>query len=328
VASERAILRAIDALTKELPRVEAANMAEVLLSGRRVVQHKNTVGVGMGYKIKRGKTTNQKCLQVYVVKKITPKSKLKADQLVPEVVVSGSEPVPTDVIEVGRVVPEKLVTRNPIQPGYSIGHINVTAGTFGALVTRGRAYGALSNSHVLAAAGKGKNGDAILYPGKADGGKPADRVAKLARFRPFKVGGYVNTVDAAVATFDKTQLKKVRSEIKNLGVPKGLIKKASLGMAVTKTGRTSATTKGKVIGVAARLQINYPGVGLVGFRDQVLCTRYSKPGDSGSLVLEQKSKKAVGLHFAGGPKGSFFNPIGPVLSAMGAKLVFKSVKLK
>jgi hypothetical protein len=243
--------------------------------------------------------------------------------------ISGSEAVTTDVIEVGRVIPEKLVTRNPIQPGYSIGHVNVTAGTFGALVTRGRAYGALSNSHVLAAAGKGKNGDVVLYPGKADGGKPADRVAKLARFRPFKAGGaYVNTVDAAVATFDKAVLKRVRSEIKNLGVPKGTIRKATLGMAITKTGRTTATTKGKVIGVAARLQINYPGVGLVGFRDQVLCTRYSKPGDSGSLVLEQKSKKALGLHFAGGPGGSFFNPIETVLRAMGAKLVTKSVKLK
>lgn len=328
MASERAILRAIEALTSDVPRAEVANMPEVLQSARHATQHKNTVGVGMGYKLKGGKITGQKCLQVYVVKK-KPKAKLPASELVPEVLVSGTEPVTTDVIEVGRVVPEKLVTRNPIQPGYSIGHINVTAGTFGGLVTRGRAYGALSNSHVLAAAGKGKNGDAVLYPGKADGGKPADRVAKLARFRKFTVGGaYVNTVDAAVATFDKAQLKKVRAEVKNLGVPKGTIKKATLGMAITKTGRTTATTKGKVIGVAARLQINYPGVGLVGFKNQVLCTRYSKPGDSGSLVLEQKSKKAVGLHFAGGPGGSFFNPIDTVLRAMGAKLVTKSVKLK
>jgi hypothetical protein len=80
-----------------------------------------------------------------------------------------------------------------------------------------------------------------------------------------------------------------------------------------------------VIGLAARLRIQYTGVGKVGFRDQVLCTRYSKPGDSGSLVLDKKTKRAVGLHFAGGPKGSFFNPISEVLRALRIVLVKKSI---
>ena len=63
----------------------------------------------------------------------------------------------------------------------------------------------------------------------------------------------------------------------------------------------------------------------VGFLDQVFCTRYSRPGDSGSLVLDQATGKAVGLHFAGANGGSVFSPIATVLSTLGVKLVTKSV---
>lgn len=340
MASQDAILRAIDHVTAEVvpvPRAERRMRGpgrpetlgvKTVRRMRGVLDKKNSVGVGMGYRIKGGKPTKELCLQVYVVKKVDDESRLKAEELVPETVITKrGEAVPTDVIEVGVIRPEALVTRKPIQPGYSIGHVNVSAGTFGALVTKGKAYAALSNSHVLAASGKGKKGDKILYPGKADGGhNPGDVVGTLTAFKKFKTGGaYVNTIDAAVAKFAKSRLKDVRSDIKNLGVPKGTTT-AKLDMQITKTGRTTATTKGKVVGLAARLQINYPGVGLVGFRDQVFCTRYSKPGDSGSLVLEKKTKKAVGLHFAGGAKGSFFNPIGPVLKGTGARLVTKAVK--
>jgi hypothetical protein len=38
----------------------------------------------------------------------------------------------------------------------------------------------------------------------------------------------------------------------------------------------------------------YPGVGTIGFIDQVKCTRYSKLGDSGSIIVDKKSGKIVG----------------------------------
>jgi len=326
MASEQAILRAMDTLTRPVSSVaEVAALHPTQRSGRSVLRHRNTVGVGIGYKITKGKPTKEKVLQVYVVRKRS-KHRLKGHELIPEAVAAGRELVSTDVIEVGKIRPETLITRAPIQPGYSIGHMKVSAGTFGALVTRGKSYAALSNSHVLAAAGKGKKGDVILYPGKVDRGRqPKDQVAKLAAFRRFETGGdYTNTIDAAVATFDRDRVKSLRSDIKGLGIPRGTTK-AVLGMAVTKTGRTTATTKGQVLGLRARLQIEYEGVGLVGFKDQVFCTRYSKPGDSGSLVLDAKSKRAVGLHFAGGAKGSFFNPIDRVLKAMGSTLVTTKV---
>ena len=58
---------------------------------------------------------------------------------------------------------------------------------------------------------------------------------------------------------------------------------------------------------------------------KALDIRYTKGGDSGSLVLDQATGKAVGLHFAGAKKGSVFNPIGEVLSALGVKLVTRSI---
>jgi hypothetical protein len=58
----------------------------------------------------------------------------------------------------------------------------------------------------------------------------------------------------------------------------------------------------------------------VGFRDQVLCSRYTDGGDSGSIVLNEQNE-AVGLHFAGSPSTSIFNRISPVLQALGVQLV-------
>jgi hypothetical protein len=71
-----------------------------------------------------------------------------------------------------------------VPPGVSIGHYQVTAGTFGALVTD-RATGErfiLSNNHVLANSNDSQLGDAILQPGAIDGGlNPGDVVAHLHR---------------------------------------------------------------------------------------------------------------------------------------------------
>lgn len=153
-------------------------------------------------------------------------------------------------------------------------------------------------------------------------------MGQLARFKKFVTGGpFVNRVDSAVATPLAARVKEVTPAIKGLGVPRGTTV-AKRGMQVVKVGRTTGKTVGKVVDVNFRFVLNYPGVGPVGFRDQVLCTRYTKPGDSGALVLDRKTIKAVGLHFAGAKGGSVFNPIGDVLKALGVKLVTKLAKGK
>lgn len=83
------------------------------------------------------------------------------------------------------VTPQYRRRVRPIQPGFSVGHHAITAGTLGAIVrirkdSRPRI---LSNNHVLADENRGDIGDSILQPGTFDGGKArTHRVAELEDF--------------------------------------------------------------------------------------------------------------------------------------------------
>ena len=333
MASEKSLLRVLDLLT-----IASSEELEALGDGgseharnmKRIVNSKNVVAVGISEKESNGKPTGTLALTFYVEKKV-PLKKLRGDETVPPALpaaVGGPRAIPTDVKVIGRIRPETNATRKPVQPGNSIGHVQVTAGTLGAFVKLDKQLMILSNSHVLALSGKAKKGDDILYPGKHDGGKkPKDLVAKLVDYVPFQPGGgFVNHVDCALAEPLESRIADIKQEIKGLGLPKGIIK-AKRDMKVTKVGRTTGKTTGRVVDVNFRTTINYAGVGLVGFLDQVLCTRYTEGGDSGSLVIDKESGKAVGLHFAGSspadgnPGSSIFSPIQQVLEALSVKLV-------
>jgi hypothetical protein len=345
MASEESLLRALDLLTIA-PQAELESLSLEARSHtkgmRRVVDTKNVVAVGISEKVSHGERTGTLALTFYVDRKL-PLSKMKANVAVPPAVpeaISGSSVIPTDVVAIGQprleVVKDlknPLAVRKPLQPGYSIGHVKVTAGTFGAIVTKDGKFLILSNSHVLANSGNAKKGDKILYPGSADSGKaPQDIVGKLYDFVKFKVGDdFLNKVDCAVALPLDDRLGDLTSEIKGLFIPKGTTK-AVRDMEVVKVGRTTGQTKSRVRDVNFRLILNYPGVGKVGYLDQIFCERYTNGGDSGSLVVDTQTGKAVGLHFAGFPdkhgvKGSVCNPIDEVLKALEVRLLTKAVKI-
>ncbi|MEA2462470.1 MAG: hypothetical protein QOJ98_217 [Acidobacteriota bacterium] len=333
MASEAAIKRVLDLLTiAPQKRIETLGLEAVdhTRSMRKIVGTKNVVAVGISEKVHKGQPTGKLSLTFYVEKKISL-NQLKASMAIPPTVpeaLSGEEAIPTDVVVIGKLVPEATanVTRHPVQPGNSIGHVKSTAGTLGAIVTKGTELHLLSNSHVLALSGTAKKGDAITFPGPFDGGKmPEDLVARLSGFQKFVTGGdFVNRADCAIAKPTASRLADVVSEIKGLVVPKGTVKPVR-GMKVIKVGRTTGKTRGEIRDVNFRFTLSYEGVGDVGFIDQVLCTRYTEPGDSGSLVLEEATGRAVGLHFAGANGGSVFNPIGEVLKALDVKLVTKAI---
>ena len=331
MASEKKIEQVLDLLTKA-PESQLEALGEAASpharAMKRVVDSKNVVAVGISEKISNRKHTGKLALTFYVQKKISMK-KLRAELAVPPTVpesLSGPEAIPTDVIVIGKIIPEVNAVRKPLQPGNSIGHVEITAGTFGAVVQKNKTLHLLSNSHVFAKSGTASTGDSIIFPGDADGGKnPADIVAKLSGVKKFIPGGdFVNRVDCAIAKPTAASLPNVVSEIRGLSFPRGTIK-PQRGMKVVKVGRTTGKTKGEVRDVHFRFVLDYDEVGQVGFVDQVLCTRYTKPGDSGSLVIDQATGRAVGLHFAGANGGSVFNPIGDVLDALGVKLVTKSL---
>jgi hypothetical protein len=143
------------------------------------------VGVGLGYKDNKGERTDQLAV-VALVEQKKPKAALRDEDMVPPEL-DGAK---TDVIEVG-VIRAQLNSgtrdewRPKIPPGVSIGHYQVTAGTFGVLVYD-RITGEpliLSNNHVLANSNDATIGDPILQPGPTDGGdNPSDLVARLLRF--------------------------------------------------------------------------------------------------------------------------------------------------
>ncbi len=193
-------------------------------------------GLGIGRKITDYVELDQVVLKVYVEKKL-PKGKLKAGELIPkELKVPGaSEKVITDVqaigrIEKGTIAPQSLGMENTIRvrpaiPGFSLGHVAITAGTFGCLVRKrggSKTVYILSNSHVLADEGLGTKGDEIVQPGIYDGGAAAtDGIAELDDFVPFTFTntGYPNLVDAAIAKVKSAA--SVTSAIRRSACPRG-----------------------------------------------------------------------------------------------------------
>jgi hypothetical protein len=242
---------------------------------------------------------------------------LLPDQLLPPVIAArNGRAVFTDVVEIGDIVPQINVEREPLKSGFSVGHKDITAGTLGAIVNKdGKRY-LLSNSHVLANSGLGAIGDAVLFPGPQDGGQqPTDVVAKLSAFKSFEVGtSFTNTTDAALAEIDGSRLGNIDNEIWSATTPRK-VATPQRDLVVRKRGRTTGDTQSVVRDVDFRILVRYDGVGVVGFTGQVLCDSYTAGGDSGAIVVAEDTGAIVGLHFAGSSRGSVFTPIRTVMEA-------------
>jgi hypothetical protein len=260
----------------------------------------NVQGVGIGYKQVHRLPTKERSLQVYVTRKVYDRLLRPEDRIPDEV-----EGVPTDIIEtgifeIGRKFPPIYQRRvRPAPAGVSIGHREVTTGTFGALVKEGGDVHILSNNHVLANENEGKVGDPILQPGRYDGGRPdRDTIAQLADFVKLEDEA-TNTVDAAIAT--PIVRTDVAPEVLHIGRVKGDAE-PEIDLPVRKSGRTTRFTEGVVSATDVTLRVGYSD-GFLVFTDQFLISSrggFSGPGDSGSLIVDGENR-AVGLLFAGKP---------------------------
>ncbi|MBN2007516.1 MAG: hypothetical protein JXA21_29490 [Anaerolineae bacterium] len=311
-------------------------------------QRRNVVGVGIGYKNSQGQATEQLGLIISVTQKL-PAEQLAEQDLIPK----SFGGLVTDVVETGRIraYPENPRLRyRPAQPGISIGHHDITAGTLGLVVARNGQHFVLSNNHVLANCNEGKLGDAIYQPGPADGGTAADHFATLEAFEPLDFGQQPgecsiagaltaflnflakvtgsshrlepikltpgdNVMDAALARPADPALLAL--PILEIGQPVGAIEPA-LGMKVQKMGRTTGLTEGVITQIDATVSVEYGGRS-ARFTDQVFTTRMSSPGDSGSGILDME-RHAVGLLFAGSEQVTIFTPIQRVLDHFGVTL--------
>ena len=272
------------------------NYSSIVCDKFRSILHTypNVVGVGVSLKVRNNEIATTPCIVVFVRRKLKPEFLPKA---IPEVV----EGIPTDVIEAGVPVLRHYIRPyppRPVPPGYSIGHIKVTAGTLGCLV-RDRITKEiliLSNNHVMANFNNASIGDPIVQPGPYDGGKhPADTIAILFRFKQIAQRG--NTVDAAVARLIKPNVV-TPSIAGGIGIPTGVRRVNTVGIYVQKAGRTTQHTTGIVVAYNASIYpLNWPGLGNVEFLQCIVTTGMSAGGDSGSLLLDF-NKRAVGFLFA------------------------------
>jgi hypothetical protein len=244
-----------------------------------------------------------------------------------------------DMRYIGRIikradVPWYRQRTRPLLIGASIAHVQVTAGTLGAFVRRGRGpLMVLSNNHVLANENDAEIGDPILQPGPYDGGrKHEDVVGTLAAFVRLRPRG-VNLVDGAVALLDPS-VAYAEDKLEGLGRLAGLGPDlAESGAQVAKIGRTSGITRGRVTAFELDNVIVSYGMGNLRFDNQVEiegagAEAFSAPGDSGAIVLDD-ALNAVALLFAGADQGgkngqglTYATPIRQVLEALRVSLVY------
>ncbi len=326
---------------------ELSNLKGVLRDNRnQLLARANVVATGIGYKASGGKKTPTLSLICSVVQKLPP-SKLSAGEMIPSTL-SG---LPTDVVQTGvlRAFQSHTARYRPAPGGISIGHRDITAGTLGCLVKKGGEFFILSNNHVLANSNAGQVGDPILQPGPYDGGRfPDDHIANLEAFIPISFTGgssgcstatgiadFLNSIAKAMGSDARLQAittqaednlvdaaiarpvnpAEVKDEILEIGPLSG-VGSGALGMAIKKSGRTTALTSGEIQQVDVTSTVQYGENKTARFTDQLLAGAMSQGGDSGSAILDTQNR-LIGLLFAGSDNSTIINRIENVFSALG-----------
>jgi hypothetical protein len=232
----------------------------------------------------------------------------------------------------------------PIQLGtsggwrYDLANGFCCGGTLGSLVKKGTTQYVLSNYHVLEAdivsGGNGRvaqPGDPVVQPGLIDVNCTASSAQNVASLSGIKSLPSSN-VDCAIASVISGMVRTDGS-ILDVGTISASTVGASVGQAVKKSGRTTGLSRSSVSGLNATVSVAYENECAGGsaftktFTGQILVrnkgSRFLNSGDSGSLMVEDVSTnaRAVGLLFAGSSSIAVANPIGQVLSFLGATMV-------
>ena len=222
--------------------------------------------------------------------------------------------VPVEAVECGEVKFAAELTEciRPVQGGYSIGnHRFQDAGTLGAWMQIANEHNGhtgwlgLSNNHVFPGYdGAGQIGDNILQPGVLDGGTEA--IGQLAHIHPVNVDG-TNVLDFAYCI--PLSPSEITPEIHAVGIVRG-VSEPDIDMDVEKLGRTTGHTIGRILSLDATINVFEPSLDkAVTFTRQLMTDCEIRPGDSGSILLEQGTGMMVGLCFACGDFQFFANHV-------------------
>lgn len=337
----------------------AVNIQEVralLQTTREELLHRsNVVATGVGYKVAADGKTNELSVICSVTKKLS-KSELGPKDLIP----AQLDGIMTDVMPSGiiRALSAHRIPHRPAPGGVSIGHTDISAGTFGCVVRKNGQTYILSNNHVLADSNDALIGDAILQPGPTDGGvNPADQIAELSEFIPLHyigselgdssscsianaganvlnflaniMGSHARLHAITMRPFAAENLvdaaiakplndQDIMPDIFAIGAIQG-IAEGELGMAVKKSGRTTEFTTGEIEQIDVTVDVQYGQNRVARFNDQLMSGAMSEGGDSGSAVLNSDNHM-VGLLYAGSTTTTLFNRVQNVFSALNVTL--------
>lgn len=293
---------------------------------RRLLDHPDVTSIGIGFRIRDGKETDELCIQCTVDRKLSPESLIQ----------EGRTPLPESLqAEDGTVIPLDVIQRNyrpsyriqepeeasaeedfeasrrsfrdPMVPGISVSHINGTAGTIGAFVfdvATGEPL-LLSNWHILDNGGSA--GDTVVQPGPYDNpSTQGNECGSLLRSHLGMAG------DCAVARITSRNFDTSILELNR--VPRRMADPHPRDD-VVKSGRTTGVTYGTVSRVDVVVKLNYgSSVGVREIGGFEIRPNAEKPpargevsmgGDSGSLWMvdvpldHDDADVVVGLHFAG-----------------------------
>ena len=243
-------------------------------------------------------------------------------------IASAIDGVPVIIEETGPITPYAtgLVSRyRPVPIGVLIGNIlECASGTLGCVVYKGSTPYILSNNHVMARESYAAIGEDINQPGLYDTRcalNISDKIADLSDFEPIKFDGSNNYIDAAIAQFSIVDFS-CATPAAYYGTPGMTTITPTIGLPIKKVGRTTVLTTGTITAVNVTVNVGYQH-GTAKFVGQFMTSsKFTKSGDSGSLVVTNDANdNPVGLLFAGTKTGqAICNPIGTVLSRFGATI--------
>ena len=182
----------------------------------------------------------------------------------------------------------------------------------------------LSCNHVAAGVNLAPIDSPLLQPAKVDNGcveDLEDQIGTLSTYRVLQFGGLANRVDAGlIRTTERDAGNATPAD--GYGLPTSHPLTATVGMFVQKYGRTTKNTHGRVTGVNSTIVIVYPGGNVLFTGQLIVSTRapstvFTRPGDSGALVVTDPGRSPVGLLIAGNASGTvgILNRIQEVLDA-------------
>lgn len=220
---------------------------------------------------------------------------------------------------------------------YDMANRYCCGGTLGALVRIGTTQYILSAGHVLEGdivlGGNrrvAQTSDPVIQPALVDeecNGYLAQTVGTLVK----KSSLATSNVDCAIARVSNGMVR-TNGNILGIGTISRYTSVASLNQHVKKSGRTSGVTRSWVSGLNATVRVTYTkecngSTYYKTFTGQIAVNNpsssFQRAGDSGSLLVQDVSPnpRAIGLLFAGNNTVAFANPIGQVLSFLGATMV-------